>query len=420
MHVDFSTLNKWINPIYYPYLWDTNRYNIFYGGAGSGKSVFVAQRYVYRFIAEKGHNILILRKAGKYNKTSTFPLIKQILNGWGLMPLVKINKTDLTITNIYNGNQILFGGLDDVEKLKSITFETGVLTDIWIEEASEASENDFTQLNLRLRGNAKVPFQITLSFNPISALHWIKARFFDDPGSFAKKLTILKTTYKDNEWLDEDSKEELEGLKDRDLMYYKIYALGEWGIIGNLVFTKYKVQDFDPQPQYFDEMCNGMDFGFNHPNVIERIGIYDGDLYFYAEHTARKMTNEEILREVDKTGFIDKRDLITADSAEPDRIKEWKDWGYTVRGAKKGKNSLKYGIEFLRQHDIIIHPSCTGILSELQTFKYKEDKDGNVLDEYVNFKDDHIAAGRYATEYLWHNMLSNGDNKPYNIGSVGI
>jgi phage terminase large subunit len=420
MHVDFSTLDKWINPIYYKYIWDKNRYNVIYGGAGSGKSYFIVQRLVYKFIAEPGHNFLVVRKAGKYNKVSTFPLIKQVIKSWSLGSLIKINKTELTITNLYNGNVILFGGLDDVEKLKSITFENGVLTDVWIEEASEVSENDFRQLNLRLRGNAKVPFQVTLSFNPISSLHWIKSVFFDDPGPYKNKLTILKTTYKDNAYLDKDSREELEGLKHRDKTYYEIYALGNWGIIGNLVFSNYTVRDFDANPIYFDELCNGMDFGFNHPNAIEKIGMHDGDIYFYGEHTARKQTNDEIIREVTKSEFIGKDELITADSAEPDRIKEWKDYGYSVRPAKKGKNSIKYGVEFLRQHSIIIHPSCTNILSELQTFKYKEDKDGNVLDEYVNFKDDHIAAARYGTEYLWHNMLNTGRYKPVNLGSVGI
>lgn len=420
MYLDFTTLNRWINPVYYKYLWDAKRFNIFFGGASSGKSHFIGQRKVFKVTSERGHNVLILRKTGRTNKLSTFPLIKQIINAWNLTPIYDINKTDLTITNKLNGNQIIFAGLDDVEKLKSLTFATGILTDIWVEEASEITENDFLQLNIRLRGMSSVPLQITLSFNPISSMHWIKRRFFDDPGPYKKKLTIFKTTYKDNNYLDIDSKEEIENLKEVDPTYYKIYALGEWGIIGNLVFTNYVVEDFTYRPEDFDDTCNGMDFGFNHPYAIEKIGTKDGEIYIYDEYHTRHKTNPDVIDEIDNERFISRDDLITADCAEPDRIKEWNDRGYFVRGAKKGKDSVKYGIDFMRSKKIHIHPSCSGVVSEFQTFKHKEDKEGNVMDEFVNFKDDGISAARYALEDKWHDHIYQNHGKIVSIGTIGL
>ena len=164
MKVDFSNLPQWMNKKYYQLLRDSNRLNIVYGGAGSGKSVFVAQRAVFRGSgAEPGHNLLIIRKVGRTNRISTFPQILSVIGQWGLNDLFKVNKSDLEIT-CSNGNGIRFAGLDDVEKIKSVTFERGPVTDIWVEEATEITEADYNQLSLRLRGKARVPFQITPVF----------------------------------------------------------------------------------------------------------------------------------------------------------------------------------------------------------------------------------------------------------------
>ncbi len=401
MKVDFSRLPQWINRAFYPLLWDRKRVNVVYGGAGSGKSFFLAERLIYRMVAEPGHNYMVCRKVGRMNRISTFSQILQIINLWGLRDIFVINKTDMEIT-CKNGNQIRFGGLDDVEKIKSVTFPSGPLTDIWIEEASEITEEDYNQLSLRLRGRAKVPFQITLSFNPISALHWIKQRFFDTKQDPAR-LTISKTTYLNNRFLDADYRAELEGLKEIDRTFYQVYALGEWGIIGSLVFGNWEAKPCPYTPEDFDQILAGQDFGFNHKNAIELIGIKDGNLYSFDELWISQMTNTEIIQRVDEQGPLDKHQLCTADSAEPDRIKEWNKAGYRMRGARKGKHSVKYGIDFLKGRKWFVDPNkCPGLLSELQVYKWREDKDGNLLDEPVDFKDDAIAACRYAVEHLWH------------------
>lgn len=226
--IDFSGLPEIVNKVYYPLFWDESRYLVLYGSAGSGKSVFITQKIVKRVIEEKGHKFLVIRKVGKTLRESVFAEFRNTISTWGLQQLFKINKTDMTITCL-NGNQIIFAGLDDVEKLKSISGITG----IWIEEASEIDQSDVQQLDLRLRGKTNHYKQIILSFNPVSILHWLKAYFFDSPPGNCK---TVKTTYKDNRFLDQEYIRVLLALKDVDPYYYTVYALGEWGVIGKTIF----------------------------------------------------------------------------------------------------------------------------------------------------------------------------------------
>lgn len=226
--IDFSRLPEIVNDVYYPLFWDKSRYLVLYGSAGSGKSVFITQKILKRVIEEQGHKFLVIRKVGKTIRESVFAEFRNTISSWGLSQLFKINKTDMTITCL-NGNQIIFAGLDDVEKLKSISGITG----IWVEEASEIEQSDLQQLDLRLRGKTNYYKQIILSFNPVSIVHWLKSFFFDNP---PKNCRTIKTTYKDNRFLDQEYIQVLLALADKDPYYYSVYALGEWGVIGKTIF----------------------------------------------------------------------------------------------------------------------------------------------------------------------------------------
>ncbi len=227
---------KVFNDIYLPYLDNEDRYLLLYGGGSSGKSYFIAQRYIYKMLKGK-INLLVVRQTGNTNRTSTFALLKQIIKKWNCYKLFKINESDLRIKNIYNGNEIIFCGLDDVEKLKSVTFESGELTDIWIEEATECDEEDINQLKIRLRGG-KSKKQMVLSFNPVNINHWIKRHFID-----TKLATIVHSTYKNNKFLTEDDKNTLESFKTTDEYYYNVYCLGQWGVLGNTIFDSKKISE---------------------------------------------------------------------------------------------------------------------------------------------------------------------------------
>lgn len=207
-----------------------------YGGAGSGKSYAIGQYYIYKLLKNKICNLLVVRAVANTNRDSTFALFKQIISKWNIGHLFKINESDMRITCLANNNSIIFKGLDDTEKLKSITFSKGELSDIWVEEASEVEESDFNQLNIRLRGS-ETNKQIILSFNPVDINSWLK------PFSERKEIFLIHSTYKDNKFLDEEYKRQLESYKDTDPYYYEVYCLGNWGVYGKTVFDKEKVYE---------------------------------------------------------------------------------------------------------------------------------------------------------------------------------
>jgi len=209
---------------------------VFYGGGSSGKSYFLAQRYVYRLIRQERCNLLIVRKTADTNRRSTFPLMKQVIRAWGLGEHFKINESDMRMVCRLTGNEVAFAGLDDVEKIKSITFANGELTDIWVEEATECQEADINQLKVRLRGG-KSKKQMVLSFNPVNIRHWIKGHFID-----SGLATVCFSTYRDNKFLTDDDRKALEDLRFSDSYTYQVYCLGRWGILGRTVFDARAIQ----------------------------------------------------------------------------------------------------------------------------------------------------------------------------------
>ena len=234
--VNIRISKKVFNDCYLPYLENEDRYLVFYGGGSSGKSYFLGERYTFKMLKPKRCNLLIVRQTADTNRRSTFPLMKQVISNWNLSEHFKINESDMRIVCKLTGNEIAFAGLDDVEKIKSITFANGELTDIWVEEATETQEADINQLKVRLRGG-KSKKQMVLSFNPINIQHWIKKHFID-----SGLATVCFSTYKDNKFLTDDDRKALEDLKYTDEYTYEVYCLGKWGILGKTVFDARAIQ----------------------------------------------------------------------------------------------------------------------------------------------------------------------------------
>lgn len=237
MNVNIKIKKEVFNEVYLPYLENEDRYLLFYGGGSSGKSYYVAQRFIYHLLHPKRYNLLVVRQTGDTNRKSTFPLLKQVISNWNLSKRFKINESDMRIKCLLTKNEIAFAGLDDVEKIKSITFENGELTTIWIEEATECQEADINQLKVRLRGG-KSKKQMVLTFNPINVQHWIKRHFID-----SGLATVCFSTYKDNKFLTDDDRKALEDLQYTDEYTYNVYCLGQWGILGKTVFDARKIQN---------------------------------------------------------------------------------------------------------------------------------------------------------------------------------
>ena len=368
------------NSVYLPYLEDfSTRFIVFYGGAGSGKSHFVAQRLVYKGL-KSVRKILVLRKVNRTTKASTFQLLLDTISQFGIYGMCSINRTDYSIT-LPNGTQFLCMGLDDPEKIKSITG----LTDAWMEEATEFSMDDFSQVNLRIRHPSAQDQQIVLSFNPVSKANWCYLQFFaDNPEltEFRKNVKIVHTNYQDNPHLPKEYVETLLQMKQTNEVYYKIYALGEFGSLDKLVYNNWQIMDFDETSIKGPLLC-GLDFGYtNDPTrfIASILSEDEGRIYVFKEWGGSGYLNDQIAQAIKGMGFA--KSTICADSAEQKSIDEIKRMGVPrIMPCVKGKGSILQGIQKLQQYELIVSPGCKETIEELSNYSWKKDKDTN---EYIN------------------------------------
>ena len=408
--IDLTHIKEIINKEFYPLINNESRYLIMKGGAGSGKSHFAAQKILIRVlkdyhIPDLKHKFICLRKTAPYARKSVFALFKSLIYEWGIEDLVDFNKTDMTM-EFHDGSIIMVGGLDDPEKIKSIPSITG----FWLEEASEFNLEDLRQINLRLRGKFDSYYQTILTFNPITNLHWLYTEFFDPEriNIMKRKTTMHHSTYLNNRFLDDGYKEELEGLADVDYQYYKIYCLGEWGSLDQLIFKdNWKVvKDF---PDEVQQVVCGFDFGFKHPAAMVQLGITDEGIYIkeliYAKGKTMKQLINIVKRKIPKSGTSPQRlsnnTPIYCDSSMPGYIQDLREAGYNAIPAYKGGGrgvvtTVRDGINLLKQHKLFVTKDSNNIIKELHQYKWKEDRQGNIYDEPVKMNDDSIDAIRYA------------------------
>lgn len=381
------------------------RYIVEKGSAGSGKSVDAAQEYILRLMRDKGRNLVAMRKSDITNRDSTFAeLTGAIYRMFGDKADLywQINMSPLKLTCKANGNQIIFRGMNDDkqrEKLKSITFQRGKLTDVWLEEATEFTQADFEIIDDRLRGELPPGqfYQIRMTFNPVNKNHWIKKVFFDIPDA---NVLTHHSTYLGNRFIDDAYRARMERRNVVDPEGYQIYGLGEWGEIGGLILHNWETKEVSQNLNDYDDIAIGQDFGFNHANAILLLGIKDDEISILKEvYVFEKDTSEiiQLARDID----VPTKKQMWCDSAEPDRIKMWQKAGFRARGVDKGGSagSVKAQIDWLKQRKIYVHPHCINTIKELQQWKWKkDDKSGEYLDEPVSFQDDAMAALRYGVE----------------------
>lgn len=389
-----------INDIYLPYLDLQTRIQILFGGSSSGKSYFAAQRCVLDLV-KGGRNYLICRNVANTIRKSIFNEIVKAIDVMGFRSYFKINESNLYIICLINDYQILFCGLDDVEKVKSITPKKDVITDIIIEEATEIDYNSYKQLNKRLRGFTSVTKRITLLFNPIYDTHWIYKEFFtqwDDSKNIfeSDKLFILKTWYIHNKFLSKDDIFELENETDK---YYKeVYTYGNWGVLGNVIFKNWTKEDLTEHN--FDNCDCGLDFGFGADPVAwikSKWNKGKNTLYILKTTGGNGLSDEEMMQCIRLNEYDN--ELIIADSAEPKSIKYYAQNGFRIQGAKKGKGSLEFGYKWLMRINIIVDIKCQDVINELTIHKWREDKNGKALPVPEDRNNHWLDALRYGNEF---------------------
>lgn len=385
-------LAKWILPVYHPYVRDyTTRFNVYYGGAGSGKSHFVMQKILLKALQYK-RKVLVIRKVNNTLKDSVWAMCLKLLYQ---MPAVirSINKSDFAL-ELINGSVFLFKGLDDPEKIKSIEG----ITDIVVEEASELTEDDFDQLNLRLRAKCGM-LQIHLMFNPVSKANWVYKRFFEN--GTPEDTVIIHTTYKDNPHLPKEYIDSLLRLERTNPAYFKIYVLGDFATLDKLVFPVKTVRLIKEEEVKDLAFWVGLDFGYtNDPTAITwgYVDQVNKRLFITGEYDKKGMTNDVIATTLTDLGLSKER--IVADSAEPKSIVELRRFGINrVTAAVKGPDSVKNGIDRLQRYDIIIDERCPKTIEEFENYTWiKDKKTGEYINEPIDTFNHHIDSIRYGTQ----------------------
>ena len=405
----FNITRKLFNSAYLPQLENyETRFNVYYGGAGSGKSVFVFQKLILKYLKLANRKCLVVRKVNNTLRDSCFALIKSILSDWHLYEQCKINKTDLTV-ELPNGSTFILKGIDDPERIKSITN----IDDIVVEECTELDEFDFDQLGLRLR--SKNPYnQIHCMFNPVSKDNWVFKRWFNEFDSAPKEdlpnTMVLKTTYKDNRFLPKEYINSLLEMEKTNPVYYRIYALGEFATLSKLIYTNWDVDSFNYMEILKEKSTRtaifGTDFGYTNDYttlICSVIDEADKKIWIYDEHFEKHMTNEDIYNM-----YVDHRvagERIVCDSSEPKSIEELRRLGCKrVVGAVKGKDSIMNGIQLIQQYEIIVHPDCAMIQEELRNYTFVKDKTTN---QYINKAIDKYNHGLDAFRYSVMDIVNN-------------
>lgn len=372
------------NDIYIPHLNNMSRVQIFFGGSSSGKSVFIVGQRTVIDLLNGGRNYLICRQVGKTIRHSVFNEVIRTIQNFGVAHLFNVNKSEFTITCI-NGYQAIFVGLDDVEKVKSVVPEKGVLTDIVVEEATEVDRKTIKALKKRQRGGSdNTPKRLALLFNPILQDHWIYEEYFKPINWETKQtsysspaLSILKTWFEHNKFLTQADKDDL--LNEEDKYFSDVYTWGNWGVLGNVIFTNYEVRDLSSLIPSFNNLRNGLDFGFaKDPAALSR-SHWDKKhktIYFFEELYETDLTNDLLATELLR--IIGNEDIV-CESSEPKSIRELKGYGVNARPAKKGPDSVIHGIQWLQGCKLVIHKECINMANEIRQAKWKEDAGGNIV-----------------------------------------
>lgn len=349
-------------------------------------------------------NTLVVRKTERTLKDSAYADLIWATYRLGVQDHWKATVNPLEITYIPTGQKVLFRGFDDSMKLTSITVPRGHLTFVWCEEAYEIQkEADFDMLNESIRGELPPGLfkRFTITFNPWSDKHWLKRRFFDVPND-ENKLAIT-TTYKCNEWLDDTDRKLLEDLQFTNPRRYKISALGDWGIVDGLVYDNWLEEDFDWKSiarQEGVKIAFGLDFGYANDETALFCGLIDTetkDLWVFDELYQKGMSNEQIYEEIVHMGYS--KEKIVADSAEPKSIDRLYNLGLRrIKRARKGKDSINNGIDFIQDFKIHIHPKCSNFMTEISNYVWDEDKTGAKINRPIDDFNHLMDAMRYALE----------------------
>ena len=393
-------LSELVLPAYREF-WNTKKtYVVCKGSRGSGKSKAAALWHIYHMMKYPLSNTLVVRKTERTLRDSCYSDLKWAIRQLGVEKYWKAITSPLEITYLPTGQKILFRGLDDAFKITSISVPVGVLNFLWFEEFYEiTSEQDFDTLDESIRGQLPEGYwkRITATFNPWSENHFAKKRFFDNPDENTLSMT---TTYLDNPYLSQTDIALLEQMKVRNPRRFQVAGLGNWGISDGLIYENWREEAFSLDSMREYKTIAGLDFGYtNDPTafVVGFIDTKDMRIFIWDEMYEKGLSNNDIYDRIRRMGYS--KEKIVADSAEPKSIDELRNLGLRkIKGARKGRDSINNGIQFIQNFEIVIHPRCTNFIREISSYCWGKDKFGKSINKPVD-DENHLLDGlRYAAE----------------------
>lgn len=378
--------------------WRTKaRYRIVKGSRGSKKSKTTALNLVVRMMQYPQANTLVVRRTFTTLKDSCYSDLKWAINRLKVDKYWKCTVNPLEIVYIPTGQRFIFRGLDDPLKLTSISVPTGVLCFCWIEEAYEITDEEaFDKLDFSLRGEMPdgLFIQITCTFNPWSAQHFLKRRFFDtqSPDIFAKT-----TTYRCNEWLSDSDRRLFESYYKTNPRRARIVCDGDWGISEGLIYENVELKPFKLEDVLkHGEACYGLDFGFTDPTAFVACVICEDEktIYIFDEFYKTGLTNARIACVLDDMGYASEK--IIADAAEPKSIRELQELGIRAEPSRKGRDSVLHGIQLIQNYKIVVDPKCKEFYREICNYCWDKNAEGKPIDKPEHEFSHCMDAMRYA------------------------
>ncbi len=352
------------------------------GGARSSKSYSIAQVIVKHLLTEENKKILICRKTMPALRMTTMSLVLDILKEYGIYKEERHNKTNNTYD--YKTNRIQFAGLDESEKIKS--YEANY---IWMEEGNEFVYEDYVALKLRLSGACKPGEQnhLYISLNPVDSQNWIATRAAKEAD-----VEVIKSTFLDNPFLSEAYKQLLIDLINQDEVAYRVYVLGEWGILGGQIYTNYEV--IPELPKLPDaKFAYGLDFG-DACSTLVKVYLWNGKFYLDERFYKSGWTTLDIIEHLSHEERAD----IYCDPSAKQQTNEVFQAGYM---AYKGNDDVKAGIDLCKRQKIYIPQSSPNIIKEIRNYHRKKnpmasEESSEFLDDPVKYNDHTCDAMRYA------------------------
>lgn len=383
-------------PCYQPYVEDYScRYNVYYGGRGSGKTIFVMDKLLLKGLKEK-RTILLMRKVYRKCKDSVWAELKAAIDRLKLRKYFDLYEGEYRAVCKLNGTMFKCEGLDEAEKIKGFS----EISDVLLEEATEFTPEDFELIDGTVRSvKYKLPLQLYCLFNPVSKANWVYKRFGFDTGIAPPNTFVLKTTYLDNPYVSQDYIQRMNDMKITNPTRWKIEALGDFVSLDRLVFQNYKVEEFN-HAQIKGELLVGLDFGFINDISALTASILDEAnkrIYIFKEWGDTGKTNDELAKIITSLGFA--KSTIIADAAEKKSIEEIKRLGITrIKPCVKGPDSIIHGIQKLQNYEIIVHPQCTGIITEFENYSWQKNRDGEYINKPIDSFNHYCDSLRYSLQ----------------------